>query len=188
MALESVRLVNPGPRAFKSRFEGQWYEIPANSEIIVDERMMWHWLGRPFLTDGADPDERDRTEEYARLRALYGSDYPETDHDGRILKSADQRWEDDLKPCLEAWKLTGERVVTVVDDPEGKKVTPAQAATKMEKETLEASISEMREQIAMMQRMMGEGRIDLPETLTLDDIPSDEPQAVPVGPRRGKER
>ncbi len=184
MALESVRLVNPGPNAFRNRFEGRWYEIPVGTEVVLDERMMWQWLGRPYLVD--KPDDKARTEEYLRLRALYGSDYPEI-RDGQVVKNAEQRW-DELKPSLEAFKLDGTRLITVVDDPEGAQITPAEQATKAEQANIDSTIAEMREQIAALQRLQGEGRVDIPDTLTLDDIPGDDPQTVPVGPRRGKER
>lgn len=191
MALESVRLVNPGPGAFKSRFEGRWYEIREGGDMICDERMMWQWMGRPFARDKNDggPEDRFRTEEFLRLKALYGLDYAEHEDrsGGKIIKSAEERWEEG-KPRIEAYRLDGERIVTVLDDPDGDTMTAVDNVAKHEATNADARIDELRAEIQQLQKLMAEGRMDLQPVGSLDDVPDDGPPPVPVGPRRGKER
>jgi hypothetical protein len=103
MALNLIRIYNVGTEPFVGKYVNEKTVIlPGESEIVEFEAMA-RWLGNPALVDVNDR-QRDRTDEFTRLRAMYG------------VYEHDREW-DERRPKLEAYKLDGTRVVTVADDP-----------------------------------------------------------------------
>lgn len=134
-----VQIKNVGVTDFVKEYHVDKIRIPAGQSMIVMWDIMVYWLGNPALTD-ASIRERDRTREVNRLRVLYGA-YDD-----------DAVWEVN-KPKLEVYQLTGERVWTVVDDPDGEHVTPASQSMAYA-QTYEAQIALMQKQIDALQAMM----------------------------------
>lgn len=110
-----VAVKNTGEFMFIDSFNGQRYAIPAGEQIIVREEVVSTWMGWPGLQDDPAREISDRTQCAERLRLRYGW------HSGMGFTEAD--WED-MKPKLEAYTLTGDRLWTVLDDPTGDHTKP----------------------------------------------------------------
>lgn len=175
MAGEVVRLHNDGETAFNDRYGGQRYIINPGQDAIVPWEAMSLWLGNPDFVD-IDKKQRFRTDEYHRLRVRYGA------HDDATRGiTADQMWENH-KPAISVYKLDGEQVITVVDDPLGSHLTP-QTQTVAENQLLRTRMEEMAAQMAAMQAQMD--TLDRQEAATTaSDARADAPkrQAVPAKP------
>lgn len=99
-----VRVKNVGNLAWVDRFNNARYEIPAGSEILAPYEAIMLWLGDPDARD-IDPRRRYRTEEFRRIRVRCGA------YDDELA------WEQN-RPHLEVFTTNGERITTVVDDPD----------------------------------------------------------------------
>lgn len=131
-----VRLVNEGDRPFRMRYGPlEWLHLDAGQETAVIEEVAWHFLGRWWM-DNSNPRLRERANEYQRLRTLYGS------------YESDETWEQN-RPRIIAYTMSGERITTVVDDPDG---NANQGPTPMSRElNLESQLAHMQGQILKLQ-------------------------------------
>ena len=190
MALELARVLNKHSKPFKAKYDNQTYLIKPNSETIVPLDAVCLWMGNPSSVD-YDEKRRDRSDEYRRLRAKYG------------VYEHDDRMEENL-PRLEAYTLDGERIWTVLEDPEGEhagSVTPPRT----DDDAVAAQILSMQQQIDALQAVLkvrgveprevrgddGEGEddgqddLDDPDTLFDDDQEDDVPPSFTADdPRR----
>lgn len=122
---QMVRLVNKGKKDFSDGFASQRYTIKAGGEGFVPFDAACLWFGHPDAFDVSER-QRARTDMFRRMRQRYGAfDATEKDKDGKdVTVSADELWERN-RPRVEVYNLDGERIITVLDDPEGKNVNPA---------------------------------------------------------------
>jgi len=104
MATESVRLLNKGQEDFTGQYDRDTYTIPAGSEGIVPWEAACLWLGDPRATDVGV--QKNRLEEYRRLTTKFGV------YDDHSLF-------DERRPNLEVWRLNGQKVTMLADDPFG---------------------------------------------------------------------
>lgn len=135
MATESVRVLNKGDADFKGQYDRDTYVIPAGSESIVPWDATCLWLGDPRATDNGV--QKNRLEEYRRLTSKFG-----------VYDEQDQF--DDARPRLEVYRLNGQRVTMLAEDPFGAPVDvfgsgggEVDLATQVSK--LQAMVNELRE-------------------------------------------
>jgi hypothetical protein len=110
--ITAVRVRNEGETNFHQRYAGEMYDIPPSVDMIIPYDAMVLWLGNPELVD-IDRKRRFRTNEYARLCVKYG-----------VYEREVELGEKNF-PKLKAFTLTDNQpIITVLDDPEGKHITP----------------------------------------------------------------
>lgn len=126
-----VQLVNESDQDFRMKYGTLFFELKAGQKVFVNEEIAWHFLGR-WWTDNANPRQRDRANEYGRLRVLYGA-YED-----------DVMWQASMAMALKAYAPDGQLIVTVVDDPEGTQSTGGQTPFGREM-SLESQIEVMRQ-------------------------------------------
>jgi hypothetical protein len=181
MAGEVVRLKNKGKTQFVGKYAQTRYAVEPGGELIVPREAMWHWFGRPFLVDTGK--HKDRTTEWKRLQTLYGLFDDEAG-------SYDEKFKQNV-PQVEVYDLDGERIITVIDDPTGANISPADQ-TRQEKELLDEQIAKMRQELNALQAAQAQVQLEGYEP-TSDAVEEDTPKKVPVGAstaagRRGRER
>jgi hypothetical protein len=180
MAGEVVRLHNVGSQDFRGKYDGVRYVIQAGGQAIVPVEAMQHWLGRPHAIDRGR--WRERTDEFNRLKQLYGSAFVDPEVDGPIDEEA--KWARN-KPFLEAYDLDGTRIITVVDDPKGEHLNPADV-TQAEQRVVLDQMEALKRQLSQLQSEYAAQQAG--QMTDLDDVPIDEPKTVPVGAKRGREQ
>lgn len=188
MAGEVVRITNGMSQPFVGKHDGQPYRIAPGGSAIVPVEAMWHWCGRPHLVD-RPPTRLDRKGEVSRLKVLYGAAFPDPPELGGATE--EEKWERN-KPLLEVYDLSGERIVTVLDDPEGRHLTPA-TETELEKQVLKDTIESMKAQLAQLTSQYAaeqRGELTSLEEVPSDGppVPKDDPTKVPVGVTTGAKR
>ena len=105
-----VRIVNRNPEEpFIGKYDGDYIAIPAGGEKIVPWDVMVVWMGDPALDN--DGRHNERRETYLRLASLYHA---------RELTGVNE----DAFPLLEAYTEDGERIITILDDPDGETILP----------------------------------------------------------------
>lgn len=129
--LQLAKVVNKHSEPFRGKYDNQQYLIAPGSETVVPMDAVRNWLGNPDAAD-LDDKRRDRTEEFRRIRAKYG------------VYEYDERMEENF-PRLEVYTLEGERIYTVIDDPEGKNVA---------RNIRDAQPQDVNAQVAMLQQQI----------------------------------
>lgn len=150
-----VRVKNLDPvRPFVDDYASQRYVIEPNGETIVPYFAMVYWLGDPRAVDVGDrnsqPHLQHRTMELDRLQTKYGtygdSWYPQeweiNEENSGLYPSSRHR----NLPKLEVTSMTGERLFTVIDDPEGNHLNPA-TQTVNENRNMAEAVVQMQQQI-----------------------------------------
>jgi hypothetical protein len=139
---QMVRIRNDGDETFQFRYAGQRYNLASGAETFIPWEAMCLWFGHPFAVDvPGDKRKRYRTDELRRLYVKYG--VYENHHEAA-----------EKFPKISVWDITnGERITTVVDDPEGKNLNEA-VITQADNEGLQRQIKAMQEQMAMMQAQL----------------------------------
>lgn len=150
-----VQLVNEGSEPFNMRYgPTQRLAIAPGASLFVNEDVAWHFLGR-WWTDNSNPKTRERREEYGRLRTLYGAYEDET------------IWEKN-RPRIVAYSPDGNRITTVVDDPEG-----GEAQTPLGREmSLEAQMGVMQDMVLRLQAQL-DGRVQDDANVGQPSVPVD---------------
>lgn len=150
-----VRIKNLDPRKpFVDDYASQRYVIKPGEEAIVPYFAMVYWLGDPRAIDVGDrnsqPHLQHRTMEIDRLQTKYGTYgdawYPnewEINEENSHLYPSSRHQN---LPKLEVTSMTGERLYTIIDDPEGTHLMPA-TSTVVEQQNLAAAVSSMQAQI-----------------------------------------
>ncbi len=130
------RLKNAGSEPWLARYANQQYRIQPGGEGIAPFVAVCNWFGHPDAVD-ISPRDRYRTNERDRLRIKYG------------VYDDDSKWEAQT-PSIEVFTLDGERIITVLDDPDGVNLSPS-TSTLAEKAMLEQQMAEMQKQMKAMQ-------------------------------------
>jgi hypothetical protein len=162
-----VRLVNEGDATFTMKYGPRdRLTLAPGQSVFVPEEVGWHFLGR-WWTNNADPRNRARQAEIDRLRTLYGA------YEDEVLWQAN-------KPRLVAYDPQGQRIVSVVDDPDGDNGAPQTAFGR--EQNLEAQIAMMQQNILALQAQVNaKARADA-EVLNDVPPPTPTPPAPPFNP------
>lgn len=161
---------NQSDQPFVDVYDSKRYEIPPGQRLTVPIEAMWDWAGRPWVVDRDH--HRERSEELARLKHRYGVfACPE------LEQSEDDNWQANV-PKLTFVSLDGEPQVTVLDDPYGNGVTPADM-TVGEQKLLADRYDELQRQIRALEAALAnqETRGYIP---TSEQAPEDSPGKIPV--------
>lgn len=162
MVDQLVRLRNIGEKRFSDHYANQRYVIEPQAQTIVPYEALKLWTGDPAYVGDA------RLTEMDRLMIRYG-------------KLTDEDPWDHICPKLEAEDLDGQKITTVLEDPDGFSVTPVNTTVR-EAADLERVIGELQHQQELMKDQLRKlGWKDETEEPLVD-----EPKAVPVGERRGR--
>lgn len=126
MADQMVRCKNVGDKPFKDGYANVTYVLPPGKDVFVPYDAAVLWFGNPDVFD-VSARQRGRTDFYHRLRLRYGAfdDHRILADGSEVRFTADELWEEN-KPQVEVYTLEGERLHTIIDDPEGTNVDPAQ--------------------------------------------------------------
>lgn len=168
---------NAGPTSFSQEYANARYVCDPGQRILIPWDAMCLWMGHPDAID-IDEKRRYRTEEFERLCVKWGV----YEHHDR----AKNNWVDDkgnshppMFPQLVITKIEdSSRVVTVVDDPEGKHLTPA-VQSAADKARMEDQMDAMRRQMAAMQVQMVEMQQANAAEFAGSDTRTDEPLSRP---------
>lgn len=119
-----------------------------------------------------------REQELYRLQILWGaSAYP-----NRWVKDSGEPY---TRPECQVHTLEGERITTVLDDPEGTSVTPAPRSVDDDRLLTDELIA-LRRKIEVLESLQGNGAEVVPSLVREADLPRDEtPSAAPAKARRG---
>lgn len=151
-----VRIRNVGSEPWSDSFGGVRYQASPGSETLAPFDAACLWFGHPEAVDLNDR-ESYRTDEYQRLRTRYG------------VYHNDDLWEPHT-PNIEVWDLDGNRLVMVLNDPEGKHLTPAQTSV-AEQQNLQVMVAALQSQLRQVQAQLdAQTRA---ETATADSGPID---------------
>ena len=168
---EIVNIVNPTDEDFQHRYLETKVTIKANTNTFVPWEWMVYWLGNPDVRD-IDHRRRYRTEEVKRLRTLYGAYYD------------DEKWAAN-RPQIQAFTSDGERITTVVDDPEGTQVPTNPSAPVDQTSLLMNQISQQQAQMKAMQKqleILQRGNAATQVDVATDDRPGTPPSnSTPIG-------
>lgn len=153
-----VQLVNEGEKTFSMKYGPRdRLVLEPGQSYFVQEEVAWQFLGR-WWTTNADQRNRERVNEYNRLRVLYGA------YEDDVL------WEQN-RPQIVAYMANGDRITSVVDDPEG--TNGLQAQTQFGREqSLEAQMAIMQQTILTMQAQI-ESRDRVAAEAGVPDAPAD---------------
>lgn len=132
-----IRVRNTHHFDFVDKFANHTYVIKAGEDTIIPFDAMILWLGNPKAVD-VDGKRRYRRDEFRRLRVRYGA-YDDAD-----------LWEQN-KPQLSCTTIDGQPITTIVDDPDGKHLTPA-VQSQNEREALIQRLDYMQRAMTEMQQ------------------------------------
>lgn len=133
-----VRLVNLGPGTFRKQYAGRWYEITPGEERWIPYFAACMFFGNPKaanLAGGKDQDQH-RRNEVRRLSAYWGTYgdpwYVPVEESGRTTSDPDnlRPYVDQRHPGLPVFELydhKDNRIITVIDDPEGDNIHAGRA-------------------------------------------------------------
>lgn len=138
--MDIVRLVNTAPTPFIAKWDNQTWTIKSGSESLVPRDAANLWFGDGSLVDAGN--RRDRSIAYDRLRSRYGA------------YERDEVWETN-KPCVELYDLDGERIHTIIDDPDGDLYGPVMTQQNINTD-LESQLSDMQRQMAAIERALAD--------------------------------
>lgn len=118
-------------RTVTLKWANREYPVPPKGNKLVPWPAMARILGDPDLVDHpTDRRRRPRTDEFRRLAGRYG-----------VYENHDLF--DDVRPNLEVYDVeTGEKIITVADDPEGRHLRPVQQSMS-EADELRATVDQM---------------------------------------------
>jgi len=172
-----VRIVNKGSAAFYIQWDSKVYTLEPEKDAFVPFEAACLWFGDPRST-GTIRSTRDnkglvgfvpdREAEVRRLRVKFGN----LGGDERFVQNA---------PNIEVYDIQGTRIVTVLDDPEGK-VVNVSMPTVQDRETERAAVQTMQLQLAQEKRVtdllltrLGLSRKDLEDAASGEVDDDDEP-------------
>lgn len=146
---EFVRIRNTDTEPFIGKYDGEYITVPAEGEKIVERDVMVVWMGDPAVENTDRYAER--REVFNRLCAMYHA----RELTGNNLE---------LLPGLEAYTEDGERIITVLDDPEGVHLMPSAES--------DTDIGKLQRQIDRLTQRLNEkvaGLVDAPEDAPAED-------------------
>jgi len=155
---------NEGKQPFTAKYAGQKYQINPAQDAIVPWDAMCLWFGRPQSID-IDKKRRYRTQEFQRLCVRYGV------YENHHLIP-------DRFPQIAVHDVfSGDKIITVVDDPEGKHLS-VETATLSDTDLLRRQIETMQSQMLAMQRRLENGQ-QIEASDMASDARTDQPDIRP---------
>lgn len=154
---EIVRVLNSGPSEVNLAYDGRPTKVGPGKEAYVEREVAVIHLG-----DWTARGKR-RQEEYRRIRGKYGClpgatvELEAGNPDSRV--NADEVWKKRM-PRVELYDSVGERVTTVLEDPEGESL-PAEGSEDVDKERM---IESLRQQLGRLEQEVYATREDVTET------------------------
>lgn len=145
-----VRVVNNGDQPFTIGWDSRQYRLEPGKDTFVPFEACCLWFGDPRSTNSIQSAKNqhgivsfipDRDSEIRRLRVKYGN------------IGGDERFVDPA-PDVTIYDLTGEQIVTVLDDPSGDSITVAQP-TVVDQSNLIATIERQQAQINLLLENLG---------------------------------
>lgn len=180
-ALQIVRLKNTGTRPWADKYNNRKYTMEPGEEIVVPFLAMCLWFGHPDAIDHPTDKQRQfRFDEWRRLQVRYGS-YDNVGEEPIVTKSGSiPPWKDQV-PSIEVLTMAGEKIITVVDDPEGRHLQPAQQNVS-QVELMQSAIERMQEQMREMESRLATEQRAVDAQVEADEVRTDgrvEPEARP---------
>lgn len=170
------RVTNVGEEPLVDAFDGSHYWIEPGRDAVVPLEAVDLWFGDNTMVD--EMHRKRRHDEMLRLRVRYGAI---DTGDGEM--SADQLF-DKNKPKVKVTTLDGEECETVLSDPLGEKVTPAETTVDEKRELWELIEKQQRELESLKREFRREARRE--DAIAVGDLEEDEPQTVPSRRARNK--
>ncbi len=180
MMTAAVQLKNEGADVFTMKYGPlDRLTLHPGQSVYVPEEVAWHFLGR-WWTNNDDPRNRARVDEVRRLRTLYGAYEDDMVWEGIGVDPVSQLPRIPAKPSLVAYTADGNRITTVVDDPEG--VAGADTQTRFGREqSMEAQLQILQQTVLQLQAQIGTQQAE-----AIDSIPEvaqvTEQAPAPVAP------
>lgn len=171
----AVAVTNTGPKPFIGGHAGKKHQINPGETRYLPWDAVCRWVGNPFARNmGADRQLHFRTNEVDRLSTVYGT-YSEpwsTDEPYEIVDTTgpagmkpivyeerpDGRFYHPHIPSLLVKSSDGQVLTTVLQDPEGADVTPAEQTSITESRTLAAAVAELQRQLAQTQLQLAQSQ------------------------------
>lgn len=159
-----VRLKNTGDTRWTDKYNNQVFACDPGKDIVIPFGALCLWMGNPDAKDVPNG-QRHRRAEFNRLVIRYGgADNPDLWHENT--------------PKIEAYDFDNNRIITVIDDPEGKGVHSAQTTVE-EQEILQSQVNKLTRELAAMRSRMESHDDEVVD----EDIREDAPSRVPTGSR-----
>lgn len=176
-----VMVRNVADKPFDVRYNSRSTIINPDETGIVDSEAAKLWFGDWEARNiGREERHQFRTRELERLKGIYGAHF---DDDFRAEHPsipepllADQKWERN-RPRVELYNQSGERIISVLDDPEGNTL-PLEDASQ---DVLARTVSQMQSQLDELKDQLSKAQ----EAQATLDIPTDSPDTSPQR-RRGQ--
>lgn len=172
---EVIIVRNTGTSDLDVRFNSRSTIIKPDESGIVETDAAKLWFGDWDARNmGREERHQFRTHELARLRGIYGAHFDDdfrTEHPSipePLL--ADQKWERN-RPHVELFEQDGTRIISVLDDPEGKTLPLEEASH----DVLARTVEDMQAQLAQMQEQLAKAQ-EAQDTLS---VPTDSPDTSP---------
>lgn len=160
---------NKSKEPFKGKYNSVPFVIPAEGEALLDREAAVIWFG-DWTTRNIGSEDRlqFRTQEWNRLRGMYGAGFDDPLEDRRIEEplQADQKWERN-KPKIELFDSDGTPIVGVIDDPAGATL-PLEGAPAGD---ITAAMAEMQRQMDVLQSQV----LAAKEAQSVSTIQEDDP-------------
>lgn len=180
-----VKVVNHGNRPIKLKWDSREYPIAPRTEEFVPFEAAKLYFGDPRSTKNVQSvrDDRgvvgfvsDRATEVRRLRLLWDHKF------GEYIPGEVNAFQSELIPRVEVFDLKGNKISTVLEDPEGNDISPSTQTQREANDTMSV-IKRQGELIEILMQRLGMG----PAALNGADMPpveplplTDEPDAQPV--------
>lgn len=150
---EIVRVVNREQYPLTVKWDSHKYALPPGQEVFIPGACAYSWFGDPRSTNvfqsltgehGTTAFVVDRATEVRRLRIKYGAglEGDEATFDGVAI------------PSVEVYTVDGERITTVLDDPNGDTVIQSSTSVR-EDEDLRAVVARQARELAAMREHLG---------------------------------
>lgn len=134
---EVIYAKNVGDTIVRWKYANQPYIIKPGQMAIVPWECMCLWMGNPEAMD-LDERRRNRRDELTRLQFKFGC------YTDPVL------WEE-LKPKVECYTLSDERITTVVDDPYGESIHP-DVTTKAQNQLMAERMAKLEAELKSLRR------------------------------------
>jgi hypothetical protein len=157
----------------RQRYLRHWWTIPPGGEVVMPWDVFVCFFGDPKARN-LSPQRMDRRDAYNRIRFKYGA------------LDDNELWEQN-RPRVECYRINGEQITPLCDDPDGVDVHEATMSVSG-MEAMQAQIASLQQQLAAMQTIQagpitgspGHQAVPVPER---DDI-DPESEALEDRPRR----
>lgn len=182
-----VRVKNTGNSERVLRWDGGRYRIPPGAESIVPYGAMARWAGDPNATDTGPGSAR--RSEVARLTILHGVGVPDPGKEDSDPGMPNDNPLGQVENDLEFSTLDGDRITTILDDPEGDHLKPS-TQTEQENRFLQDQVTSLSRQLQQMQATLDmRTRMTMAEDMgDADDDEAPEPFIDPSSPPPSRSR